>query len=146
MLRIYWNLGTFDISNIPILILMSKIIFIKYVPLVRPKLIPKLKVLRIYRNLARSIFQVCQIGFWCQKWFLWNIYQLPGQINPKIKIAIKFMFDISSIPILTMRSEKFHWTFTTLCQNWSPIWNSNLDYKMESNLYEIRTGYVYYYL
>ena len=31
---------------------------------------------------------------------------LPGQINPKIKIALNFMFGISSIPILTMRSDK----------------------------------------
>ena len=31
---------------------------------------------------------------------------LPDQTNPKIKIALKFMFDISSIPILTMKSDK----------------------------------------
>ena len=31
--------GTFDISNIPISILISKIIFIKYLPPVRPKLV-----------------------------------------------------------------------------------------------------------
>ena len=44
------KLGTFDISNMPISILMSKMIFIKYLPHVRPKLAPKLKVLRIYGN------------------------------------------------------------------------------------------------
>ena len=38
----------FDISNIPILILMLKIIFIKYLPPVGPKLVPKLKMLKIY--------------------------------------------------------------------------------------------------
>ena len=53
--------GTLDISNISIWILVSKMVFIKY---------------------------------------------LPGQINTKIKIALKFMFDISSISILTMRSNK----------------------------------------
>ena len=100
MVRIYWNLGTFDISNIPISILMSKTIFIKYVPLVWAKLIPKLKVLRIYWNLVHSILEICQSGFQCQKQFLRNIYQLPGQINPKIKITLKFIFDISGIPIL----------------------------------------------
>ena len=31
---------------------------------------------------------------------------IPGQINPKTKIALTFMFDISGIPILTMRSDK----------------------------------------
>ena len=46
------NFGKFDISNILISIPMSKIIFIKYLPLVRPKLIPKIKVFRIYWNLA----------------------------------------------------------------------------------------------
>ena len=35
--------GTFDISNPPISILMSKIIFMKYLPSVRPKRDPKLK-------------------------------------------------------------------------------------------------------
>ena len=42
--------GTFGISNMPILILMSKIIFIKYLPPARPKLVPKLKMLRTYSN------------------------------------------------------------------------------------------------
>ena len=68
--------GTFHISNIPISILMSKIIFIKYLPLVRPRLFPILKVLRIHWNLAHSTFQTCQSRFWCQKWFLLNIYHL----------------------------------------------------------------------
>ena len=69
MLRIYWNLGTFDISKITISILLSKVIFTKYVPLVRPKLIPKLKVLRIYWNSAHSIFQICQSRVWCKNGF-----------------------------------------------------------------------------
>ena len=43
--------GQFGISNMPISILMSNLIFIKYLPLVTPKLVPKLKVLRIYSNL-----------------------------------------------------------------------------------------------
>ena len=37
-----------DISNIPISILMSKIIFIEYILPVQPKMVPKSKVLRIY--------------------------------------------------------------------------------------------------
>ena len=40
--------GVFDNLNIPISILMSKMIFIKYLPTARLKLVPKLKVLRIY--------------------------------------------------------------------------------------------------
>ena len=42
------KLRTFDISNLPILILMSKITFMKYLPPARPKLVPKLKMVRIY--------------------------------------------------------------------------------------------------
>ena len=38
----------FDISNIPIAILMSKLIFIKYLLTVKPKLVPKLRILRTY--------------------------------------------------------------------------------------------------
>ena len=51
--------GTFNISNMPIWMLVSKMVFMKY---------------------------------------------LAGQI--KVKVALKFMFDISSNPILTMRSDK----------------------------------------
>ena len=51
---------------------------------------------------------------------------LAGQIKVKVKVALKFMFDISSNPILTMRSDK---SFTEH-RNRRPILNSNLDYKM----------------
>ena len=123
--------GTFDISNIPIWILMSKVIFIKYLPLLWPKLVPKWKVLRIYWNLTHSMLQICQSGFWCQKWFLGSIYQIPGQINSKIKIALRFRFDTSSIPILLQELIKVSLNnYYMLCQNWSPSLNSNLDYKM----------------
>ena len=38
------RIGSFDISNIPTSILMSKIISIKYLPLGRPKLVAKLNL------------------------------------------------------------------------------------------------------
>ena len=38
--------GLVDISNMPILILKSKINFMKYLPTIRPKLVPKLKMLK----------------------------------------------------------------------------------------------------
>ena len=38
--------GTVDISNMSVSILMSKMIFIKNLPSVRPKLVPKLKMRR----------------------------------------------------------------------------------------------------
>ena len=31
---------------------------------------------------------------------------LPGQINPKINIVPRFMFEFSSVPILTMKSDE----------------------------------------
>ena len=57
---------------------MLKIIFIKYLPPVRPKLVPKLKMLRVFLNLAHLVFQTCGFPFSCEKWFLLNIYHLLG--------------------------------------------------------------------
>ena len=88
---------------------MSKIIFIKYLPPVRPKLVPKLKVIRICWNLAYSIFQICQPRFWCQKCFLWIIYLLLGpnwSQNQECSGLLKFgTFDISNIPISLLMSK-----------------------------------------
>ena len=69
---------TFDIWNIPISILTSNIVFIKYLPPVRPKLVVKLKVLRIYWNLAHFVFRISRSRFWCQKLFSLNTYHLFG--------------------------------------------------------------------
>ena len=38
---------------------MSKIAFMKFLLTAGPKMVPKLKMLRIYRNMAHQIFQVC---------------------------------------------------------------------------------------
>ena len=54
--QILSKLGAFDISNIPILILMSKLVFIKQLLPVKPKVVPRLKILRIYLNLAHLVF------------------------------------------------------------------------------------------
>ena len=56
---------TFDSSNMSISILMSKIIFIKPLQPVRPKLIPEMKMLRIYWNLEHLIFRISQSRLWC---------------------------------------------------------------------------------
>ena len=77
--RIYWNLvqinpkikhaqnffkfDPFDISKMATLILMSKIIFIKYLPSIRFKLIIKSKMLRINWNLAHLIFKYTNFSF-----------------------------------------------------------------------------------
>ena len=42
------KIAKFDVSNMAISILMSKNLFIKYLLPVRPKLVPKVKVPRIY--------------------------------------------------------------------------------------------------
>ena len=100
---IYLNLlklSTCDISNISISTLMLKMIFIKYLPPARPKLAPKLKMLRIYWNLAHLMFRISPSRFWCQRLFLLNIYHLIS-IGPKTKSTqnlLKFgTFNISSI-------------------------------------------------
>ena len=66
------NLSTYRSSSaynqLLIAHIMSKIIFMKYLPPVRSKISPKLiKMLRIYRNLAHLLFQVCRSQFQCQK-------------------------------------------------------------------------------
>ena len=60
----FFKFSLIDISNMLILILKSKIIFMKLLP---PKLARKLKMLLIYLNLAYVIFQICQFWFKCQK-------------------------------------------------------------------------------
>ena len=74
--------------------IMSKIIFMKYLPPVRPKMVPNLKMLRNYWNLTHVIFRISQSRFW---------YQKSAQIGPKIKSAQNLMkfgtFNISNIPI-----------------------------------------------
>ena len=47
--------------------MLSKMIFIKNLPPVRAKLVPKLKVLRVYWNLAQLTFRTSRSRFWCQK-------------------------------------------------------------------------------
>ena len=118
--------------------IISKIIFIKYLPLVRPKMVPKSKMLRIYWNLAHVIFWISRSWFWFQKLFLSNIYQLPGpnwSQNQKctefieiwknrnlIKILITIIFDIKiEIGIFKIPNvpnfNKF-WAFLTLRLIW----------------------------
>ena len=65
--------------------IMSKIIFMKYLPPVRPKVVPILKMLRIYWNLAYVIFRISRSQFWCQFFFLNTT--CSAEIGPKIKSA-----------------------------------------------------------
>ena len=55
--------GTCNISSMLISILMSKIFFMKYLPPVPLISVPKLKMPRIYWNMAYFIFQICQSQF-----------------------------------------------------------------------------------
>ena len=92
MLRIYRNLAhlmlqvcrnfKYDISNMLISILMS-FFLVKYLPIASLQLVPKWKIRRIYWNLVALIFQIWWPQFCCQKWFLFNIYQLLGLNWPK---------------------------------------------------------------
>ena len=57
---------------------MSKIVFTKYLPPVRPKMVPKLKMLKIYCNLAHSILM---------SKIIFIKYLPPGRLNivPNLK-------------------------------------------------------------
>ena len=79
--------GTFDISNMPISILMTKMIFIKSLQPVRPKLFPKLKIFLIYWNLVHLIFRISRSQFWCQKLFFINYWPIAKpKLFPKWKM------------------------------------------------------------
>ena len=106
------KLDTFDISSIPISILMSNIIFIKHLPPVRSRLVPELKVLRIYWNLTHSIFQICKCQFWCQKWFSLMKYlpiARPQQV-PKWKM-LRIYWNLTKLLFQTCTTQ--FW-----CQKW----------------------------
>ena len=79
------------IAHILISISMSKMIFMKYLPPVRPKLVPKSKMLRIYWNLAHLIYGIFQSQIWYQKLFLSNIYHLLGPNWSKNKKYSEFI-------------------------------------------------------
>ena len=128
--------GTFDISNMTISILMSKMIFIKHLPPVRPKLVPKQKVLRIYWNLAHSVFQICQSWFWCGKLFLLNIYPNCSQTykcpefieiwhiwyfkytNLDFNVKNDFLSHIYQLLAPNWSQNEKHSEFIEICLNW----------------------------
>ena len=68
--------GTFVISNMPISISQLKFFFIRYIPPAKHKLVPKLKMLTIYWNLAHLTFWISRSQFWCQKLFWLSTYHL----------------------------------------------------------------------
>ena len=57
---------------------MWKISFMKYLPPVRPKFFPNIKVFRIYWNLEHFIFRISRSRFWYQKLSSLNTYHLFG--------------------------------------------------------------------
>ena len=64
--------GSLAYSQLLIGHIMPKIISMKYLPPVSPKLVQKLKMFKIYWNLAHLIFRISLSQFWCQKLFLLN--------------------------------------------------------------------------
>ena len=80
--------GTTDIWNISISNLMLEIVFIKYLPPVRPKLVPKLKMLRIYRNLGT--FDISNIPILSLMWNIILMKYLP-LVLPKSVAKLKVL-------------------------------------------------------
>ena len=95
----FLKFGIFDISNMPISILLSKINFIKYLQPVRPKLVSKLKMLSIYWNLTHLIFWISQCWFWWQKLFLMKYLPIARpKLVPKWKM-LRFYWNLINIEI-----------------------------------------------
>ena len=89
----------------PISILMSKIIFKKHLPFVRPKLVPKLKKIKIYWSLVHLIFQICRSWFWRQKYFLLNIYQLLCPNWSQNKKMLRIYWNLAEVTFQKCRSQ-----------------------------------------
>ena len=65
---------------------MSKIIFMKYLPPVRPKMIPKLKMPRIYWNLTRDISNIPISVFMSKIIFIKYLPTAWPKLVPKLKV------------------------------------------------------------
>ena len=70
----------------PISILTSKIIFMKYLPPARSKLVPKMKILRIYRNLAHLIFKYPDLKFDVKVIFIKYLPPIRPTLVPKLRV------------------------------------------------------------
>ena len=109
--------GKFNISNMPISILMSKMVFMKYI-LLGLNWCQNKKMLKIYRNLAHLIFRISQSQFWCQKLISLNTYHFFGP----------------------------NWSQNVKCSEFIEIWHiryfkyANLDFEFKNGFYELFTS------
>ena len=88
--------GTSNISSMSISLSMSKIIFMKNLPPVRTKLVPKLKMLKIYWNLTHLIFRISNLDFDVKNDFSLNILPI---LRPKL------------VPIWMLVTRKSHYFY-----------------------------------
>ena len=77
--------GRFDILGMPISIHISKIGFIKYLPADGPKMISKLKMRRIYWNLAYDFLNMSISIFMSKIIFVKHLPPLSPKFVPKLK-------------------------------------------------------------
>ena len=111
----------------PILILISKMIFMKYLPPVRLKLLSKSKMLRICWNLG--IFDILNIPISILMWKLIFIKYLPlfwPKLVTKLKV-LRIYWNLAQL-IFPILWPWFSWetlfslnTYHLLCPNWSQI-------------------------
>ena len=144
ILRIYWNLASnmifrdwyFKYTNFDFKV---KKRFIKYLPPVRPNLVPKYfqKFIELWhiwylkytyfdfsvKNGFYEIFTSCHAKLTSRVKLLWNSCLILQVFRSWLRDLIKVSLNI----------------YYMLCQNWFPSVNSNLDYKIWSNLYEIHS-------
>ena len=79
---------TFDISDMPISILMLKMIFYQIFANCSAQIGPKRKNAQNFLKIAWVLFQICWSRFWWQKWVLLNYYHHLSQ-NQKCPKFIK---------------------------------------------------------
>ena len=120
-----------NISVMLILILKSKINFIKYLPPARLKLFPKMKYLEFIEILYIWYFKYTNFDFNVKNVF-YEIFtscqaKLPLRLKMLLNSCLIFQVSWSRLRDLIKVSLSIYYM---LCQNWSPSVNSNLDYKM----------------
>ena len=111
----------------PISILTSKIIFMKYLPPARSKLVPKMKMLRIYRNLAHLIFKYPDLKFDVKVIFIKYLPPIRPTLVPKLRVLRIYWNLVHSI--FQICQSRFWWQkwfllnlYNLLGPNCSPNW------------------------
>ena len=92
-----------------------KIVSVKFLPSVRPKNVPRLKMLGTYWNLTHVLFRISWYWFGCQKLFSLNTYHLFGPNWSQNEKMLRIYWNLTELIFQICQSQ--FW-----CENWF-LWN-----------------------